>query len=419
MLNVNLEDVPFAILDAVEARIMRNRARRNLPPRPRPSLQPGPQQRKFGASSSRWVRSEPGAPQLDSVAVGHAVFGITPSFSSVDSLRVKGRLPNPGPASGIIEGFFFPRQSSVGWTIRSGDWSQAISYSESIPVPSLPTSQWNYTIETIQDKNGVRYNANWSNTALVNADELSDVRYFVLPVSGEACIVVVMMHYYHNYSTKYYSGTIENVTLPFTMTQAIVAYPPDTTTPLSVHSTKANRAYLCSNQSVREVQVPSGLMAILNILNPGGFSPSPNFDLTYGIADYFLGTSDGATTWSPSIYAKLNSVDQFVDPSELRELSLSKRALLQDYRRGYYSYINDGDRNLYYAEWTGDLDRLYDYYFLEGDIRSLSSHGIKVPDNPSSIVPGFVLNAAWDWNDSAYCRNMCFALGFSAADLQP
>jgi|LakMenEpi03Aug12_release.lakeMendotaPanAssembly.Ray.scaffolds.fasta_scaffold428551_2 hypothetical protein len=62
-LNINLEDVPDAILEAVKARIMANR-RRLLDRQEllrQPPLQPKPQSRKFGADSKRWKRPQPAA----------------------------------------------------------------------------------------------------------------------------------------------------------------------------------------------------------------------------------------------------------------------------------------------------------------------------------------------------------------------
>jgi len=62
-LNIDLEDVPDAILEAVKARIMANR-RRLLDRQEllrQPPLQPKPQSRKFGADSKTWKRPEPAA----------------------------------------------------------------------------------------------------------------------------------------------------------------------------------------------------------------------------------------------------------------------------------------------------------------------------------------------------------------------
>lgn len=55
-LNIDLEDVPFAILEAVKARILRNRRLLDLynQQNPQPSLRPGPQLVKQGASRKGW-----------------------------------------------------------------------------------------------------------------------------------------------------------------------------------------------------------------------------------------------------------------------------------------------------------------------------------------------------------------------------
>jgi hypothetical protein len=56
--NVTLEEVPFAILEAVKARILANRQRRNEN-RQRPSLRPRPQFRNVGASNKEWRPPQP------------------------------------------------------------------------------------------------------------------------------------------------------------------------------------------------------------------------------------------------------------------------------------------------------------------------------------------------------------------------
>ena len=75
-LNIDLEDVPDAILEAVKARIMANR-RRLLDRQEllrQPPLQPKPQSRKFGADSKTWKRPQPAA-----VASGGSGWLLVPS----------------------------------------------------------------------------------------------------------------------------------------------------------------------------------------------------------------------------------------------------------------------------------------------------------------------------------------------------
>lgn len=62
--NLDLQEVPFAILEVVKARILANRRRLGTgqeQQKPPPSLKPRPQLRKFGASSKNYRRPEPAA----------------------------------------------------------------------------------------------------------------------------------------------------------------------------------------------------------------------------------------------------------------------------------------------------------------------------------------------------------------------
>jgi hypothetical protein len=67
-LNVNLEEVPDAILEAVMARILRNRQKMqdNQQQIQRPLLQPKPQVRNQGADNRTWKKPEPAATQTGS-----------------------------------------------------------------------------------------------------------------------------------------------------------------------------------------------------------------------------------------------------------------------------------------------------------------------------------------------------------------
>jgi hypothetical protein len=54
--NITLEEVPFAILEAVKARILENRRKLGESSKRRPSTRPKPQFRMFGASDRHWSR---------------------------------------------------------------------------------------------------------------------------------------------------------------------------------------------------------------------------------------------------------------------------------------------------------------------------------------------------------------------------
>jgi hypothetical protein len=83
-LNIDLEDVPFAILEAVKARILRSRGllEQYNQQNPKPSLQPGPQFTKQGASSKGWRLPKTAAMALDS-GVGLLAAGPASTYNSV------------------------------------------------------------------------------------------------------------------------------------------------------------------------------------------------------------------------------------------------------------------------------------------------------------------------------------------------
>jgi hypothetical protein len=80
--NLDLEDVPFAILEVVKARILANRRRLGLSQeqtKPRPSTRPRAQFRKTGASSRGWRKPQHGAGVLD----GERRFGVVSWYTNL------------------------------------------------------------------------------------------------------------------------------------------------------------------------------------------------------------------------------------------------------------------------------------------------------------------------------------------------
>lgn len=69
--NVTLEEVPFAILETVKARILANRRRLDQSrSKPRASVRPRPQYRRFGASSKAWRKPQHGGGVFTNDEVG-------------------------------------------------------------------------------------------------------------------------------------------------------------------------------------------------------------------------------------------------------------------------------------------------------------------------------------------------------------
>jgi len=108
--NVTLEEVPFAILEAVKARILANRQKRNEI-RQRPSLRPRPQFRNVGASSKDWRPPQPVTGVVpDRIVVGAFWLGVGNGYlvkTEDESKEYRFTIPEielgsvPGPFSTI------------------------------------------------------------------------------------------------------------------------------------------------------------------------------------------------------------------------------------------------------------------------------------------------------------------------------
>ena len=174
-----------------------------------------------------------------------------------------------------------------------------------------------------------------------------------------------------------------------------------------------NYAFVCSMSTVREIGVPSKLEEAIQILAAPNQSPHPQgqiFNANVGYADPFLDYE-----WTPTVFQTLNEVRQFTDPLTIQQFPSSLKPVT-------IYYPNNAGQSLYYAEWLGDP---FDVDF------SQTALFLPLPESTLSLPPSFqpprdpVTNSearilfAWDWDNPDYCRRMCLALGFSAADLQP
>jgi len=93
--NLVLEEVPFAILELVKARILANRRRRQQA-KPKPSTRPGAQFRKVGASTKEWRKPQYGA----------GVFGVS------DGIGLAWLYQAPGALNGLETDLFAVESSS-------------------------------------------------------------------------------------------------------------------------------------------------------------------------------------------------------------------------------------------------------------------------------------------------------------------
>lgn len=100
-LNVNLEDVPWEILEAVKARILANRRRNEENQNTTESLSPRPQIRKFGATSRSYQVPEPGGSLYERTGLGFFHYSNQSGLFSVQSgngeQSAEASVPSPFP----------------------------------------------------------------------------------------------------------------------------------------------------------------------------------------------------------------------------------------------------------------------------------------------------------------------------------
>lgn len=133
--NVDLEEVPFAILELVKARILANRRRllQGQQGKPRPSTRPGAQFRKVGASSKEWRKPQYGA----------GVFGV-PGFLLPPDV-------GPTPGQWPVKAYGIP-----GFTFSNGENSQ-------LSIGNGPTGLTRSLIAELEGSSSVAY-GNWDKT---------------------------------------------------------------------------------------------------------------------------------------------------------------------------------------------------------------------------------------------------------------
>lgn len=343
-LNVSIDDVPFAILEMVKARILAQRQKQQQA-KPTAPKGPRPQFRRFGASSKAYRQPQPAA------------------------------LPDDSDRAFAHAGLYAWREGDTAyWRIYSGDLSTYASGSET--SASVNEFLWSY---------------------------------LALPVDGETCIVVLM-------------GRIRD------LNQAELN---------EVTRKVFNKSYVCSLEAVRQIQIPSQMQIIIEVLNPQDpaadyneyeppgvdSSPFPPRQISNANAGYAGADSD--EDWTPTIYELLDRVSNYIDNDQLQQFPADSTPITGDFRDGWFKPNNlDGDRSRYYAEWLGDPGFVdYSRPDLLEDLpdNTLAATDDWPPSGPWSNEPSFpdAWAFAWDWDDPDYCRAMCAALGFTDADLTP
>jgi hypothetical protein len=232
-------------------------------------------------------------------------------------------------------------------------------------------------------------------------------------------------------------------------------------------------AYFCNNRSMRQVDIPAALQAFLDIACPEAVEstrqvfveyeqsfthdiyvipnlPAPSFNNYSGLKVTKF-TPQGpdvldCVPYTPDVFRLINQYAQFTDPATVKSIPTTLKASLADRRAGAWAAFSDPEALPEYP-WVADFYRngqpfyyaLWPYRNQEPDWASYPSpkrvakatlklhpdrvarNGANDPNNiygPSAYTTEELI-AVWDWNDPAYCRRMCKALGFQDEDLIP
>jgi hypothetical protein len=360
--NLDLEDVPFAILEVVKARILANRRRLGLSQeqaKPRPSTRPRAQFRKAGASSRGWRKPQHGAGVLGD----DLRFGIT-SYS--------------WGSNAFATGTFNPTSQWTG-EVWCGDYSR-----------SLKTDPVTFS----QDPGG-----------------RPATPVFVLPVDNDTGIVVTFF-----YGKQFFPGApgfnevrdraafvvnrnrIRRISVPSIVNSCINTWEtgsPPAVLPADIFGTLIEASEGMTEYSLWLNYTPT-IFNRLNILNTftSQIKPFP--------------TGKNLVTRDPrqGIYA--NSKTN-VTKADARFCFAEWLGTVEDWE------ANPFNDSLLVRQPEEDIDAPSYYKAIEdsGNFAELGYYW----DINSRPGPGDIF--FWDWDDPDYCRAMCLALGFSEADLTP
>lgn len=481
-LNIDLEEVPFAILEAVKARILKGRGA--IQPPLKPSLRPRPQQRKFGASNSRWVRPRPAVTVANERRLARLWLY---SELAADNGSFEFKI-----ASGRADRF-------ISDTIQTR-FPQNLQYQYNVVEASL-TNQYSlpisrFTLQAGHPELGYLYALDdyldCYNPSLASGSRESKVitgsqtetltksivpltefnyldNYLILPAGNGAALVIYLWkhdwyylmterlfgQYILRITSSGYDGTsgaavycvsdanVRKIALPAALQSVLAVIHPQ------YQTTTTQFEYLQESYSVISVPASTGcpttstfyqqssLASCWNndaIPDPGqvnqGWHPwdYQAYQLSYTQTQYthsireqpeapqfqpeqYQGLSTNLTTAiTPTIFASLNAAHQFVDPELIKEYPADLHWIVEDESSttaqqvlGEYSLIGDPSIN---TDGVVSVDR-----DLSLAISDNTADGFDLPQANGYTV--------WDWDDPDYCRQMCQALGFTAADLQP
>jgi hypothetical protein len=483
-LNIDLEEVPFAILEAVKARIMRSREKRQSTPLARPSLRPRPQQRKFGASGDRWVRPRPAVTAGNDYKL--ARFWIYSELAD-DNGSFEFKIA-PGRADRFLSDITqtqLPQNLQHQYNVVEATLTKqfALPMSRFIVQTGSGQTGFLYALDDYLDCYNPDLSSGGRESKVITGSQTEMLtksivpyiefnhsdRYLVLPAGDGVALVAYLWNF------DWYYLMLERLFDQYIMRVSGSGF----------GGASGASVYCVSDTAVRKVPLPSALQSVLEVIHPqyqtssaqfeylqesysvvtvqastgcpttstfylqsslayywdNDVIPDPgqvnqgwhpwiyqDFNLSYTTTQYthsireqpeapeflpvqFEGLSTYLTTAiTPSIFASLNAVHQFIDPALIKNFPADLRWIIED-------DTSSADRHV-----LGEYSLFGDPSINTGGFVSINRDlSLATSDNPADA---FDLNTAtgytvWDWDDPDYCRQMCQALGFSSADLQP
>lgn len=475
-LNIDLEDVPDAILEAVKARIMANRRRLidNQDQRLSPALRPGPQIRKQGADSRTWRRAEPAAvpnQQPQDFAISYQGGGRIWSANGQDSELLPVTV-NPNQAGEIdvpplpqyadsyiigADGFIYPGSYSIQnratkrFYLPAGGRSYILIDSQ----PWIASAQ--VFIRTPKD-------IDINQWAFDSADDVVDNAYTYFgqqdsaasdPYSFRASAYATLIGSgvgpgYYNWGIVHYDkiasgrsttcffvsdAVARQVPTPGAIGQALQQLAPGWTT---TDASRVNNDNFPSTVKVRLVRPFDGAIYDEYVAYPfptGAFSTSlqfrtpvdqssspPLFAGDLGVFSHF--SAKGSWVWTPSILDVFKNpagtIGSFQDPASAnsyRSSHINAQAVLTRLS-GTLPFVDVNEQTLIdsqiYERLRPGLARSDDNVY--DSTRYFTERTLRPYPAPGQRSAEAVI---WDGGDPAYCRQALIDLGFSQQDITP
>jgi hypothetical protein len=474
-LNVNLEDVPWAILEAVRGRIMSNRRRLQESQdqqQQRPALQPKPQFRKFGADGRTWKRPEPAAtPYLDkALEITGCQINFNPSQGFIEIRARNASAPTrfelyeqedngfPELSEGFVgewEGSNYQEDGDqtflakyvsggIGGSIAEGGGYVVLPYLANLFIVSAVVWRQEralfveYVQETLQTRgpslrgpsgnfiNPLRTNSSgtWNNSLTFQTKD-RDIqpifKSFVVTDNGAFEIstpqeVESLLKVWHPKDVELIPNTVR-------------LRPQGPSGEIDYLGILGNHVFYGGTYSTTWsfnsiLQLPiatdTGALEFIPVDYDGSYLQSQGVPY---IPNGYLKAYGGSrfamlpTNWTPSIYALAST------PRNVLDQLGSAPAFNTD---AYFDYYNSADnakpglesKPLAYLE-PIDSDRVKTG-FIKSATEYSSATAPSVQNVGDALIPDFARShIIWNWNDRQYCRQQLAQLGFSAADLTP